>query len=72
MGSRAPHRITAYTHNGGKEVVLADGSKDWNTAGTISRNMEDLILPLYLKNTDGEEHCRFQYDVGRRFFTEKL
>ena len=41
-----PYRITAYTHNG-KEVVLVDGFKDWDTAGTVSRNMEDLILPLY-------------------------
>ena len=65
-----PYRITAYTHNG-KEVVLVDGFKDWDTAGTISRNMEDLILPLYLKNTDGEEHCRFQYVCRQEDFSQK-
>ena len=65
-----PYRITAYTHNG-KEVVLVDGFKDWDTAGTISRNMEDLILPLYLKNADGEEHCRFQYVCRQEDFSQK-
>ena len=65
-----PYRITAYTHNG-KEVVLVDGFKDWDTAGTISRNMEDLILPLYLKNKDGEEHCRFQYVCRQEDFSQK-
>ena len=65
-----PYWITAYTHNG-KEVVLVDGFKDWDTAGTISRNMEDLILPLYLKNADGEEHCRFQYVCRQEDFSQK-
>lgn len=65
-----PYRITAYTHNG-KEVVLVDGFKDWDTAGTVSRNMEDLILPLYLKNADGEEHCRFQYVCRQEDFSQK-
>ena len=65
-----PYRITAYTHNG-KEVVLVDGFKDWDTAGTISRNMEDLILPLYLKNADGEEHCCFQYVCRQEDFSQK-
>ena len=48
-----------------------DGFKDWDTAGTISRNMEDLILPLYLKNTDGEEHSRFQYVCRQEDFSQK-
>ncbi len=65
-----PYRITAYTHNG-KEVTLVDGFGDWEQAGTVSRNMEDLILPLYLKNAAGEECCRFQYICKQEDFTRK-
>ncbi len=62
-----PYCITAYTHNG-KEVVLVDGYGDWEMAGTVSRNMEDLILPLYLKNVSGDEYYRFQYVCRRDEF----
>lgn len=65
-----PYRITAYTHNG-KEVTLVDGFQNWEQAGTVSRNMEDLILPLYLKNTTGEECCRFQYVCRQEDFSRK-
>ncbi|MBO5030501.1 MAG: molecular chaperone [Lachnospiraceae bacterium] len=65
-----PYRITAYTHNG-KETVLVDGLGDWEQAGTVSRNMEDLILPLYLKTTDGEERCRFRYMCRQEEFSPK-
>ena len=30
-----------------------------------------MILPLYLKNTDGEEHCRFQYVCRQEDFHRK-
>lgn len=65
-----PYCITAYTHNG-KEVVLVDGYGDWEMAGTVSRNMEDLILPLYLKNVSGDEYYRFQYVCRRDEFSQK-
>lgn len=65
-----PYRITAYTHNG-REVVLVDGYSDWEKAGTVSRNLEDLILPLYLKDQAGVEHCRFQYVCSREEFAQK-
>lgn len=65
-----PYRIVAYTHTG-KEVVLVDGFKDWDKAGTVSRNREDLILPLYLKNADGEKYCRFQYICRQEDFSRK-
>ena len=65
-----PYCITAYTHNG-KEVVLVDGYGDWEMAGTVSRNMEDLILPLYLKNVSGDEYYRFQYVCRRDEFLQK-
>lgn len=65
-----PYRITAYTHNG-KEVTLVDGFQNWEQAGTVSRNMEELILPLYLKNTAGEECCRFQYICRQEDFSRK-
>lgn len=53
-----PYRITAYTHTG-TELVLVDGFGDWDSSGTIARNMEDLTLHLYLKNRNGEELYRF-------------
>ncbi len=55
-----PYQVTAYTHNG-TEIVLVDGFGDWERPGTIARNMEDLVLPLYLKGASGEEYFRFQY-----------
>ena len=65
-----PYLLTAYTHNN-KEVVLVDGFGDWDQARTVSRNMEDLILPLYLKDTEGREYFCFQYQCKRSGFTRK-
>lgn len=65
-----PYRVTAYTHNG-QEVVLVDGFRNWDEAGTVSRNMEDLILPLYLKDVSGAEHFRFRFVCRREEFLQK-
>lgn len=65
-----PYMVTAYTHNG-KEVVLINGFKDWNQAGTISRNMEDLTLQMYLKDKDGEERYHFRYLCRQEEFSVK-
>ncbi len=53
-----PYKITAFTHNG-EEVVLIHYLQRNRKSGTISRNMEDLTLKLYLKDVDGKE--RYQY-----------
>ena len=55
-----PYQVTAFTHNG-REVVLLNGTGDWKQAGCISRNLEELTLQMYLKDSDGEERYRFQY-----------
>ena len=65
-----PYRITAYTHSG-QEAVLVDGFRNWEEAGTVSRNMEDLILQLYLKDAGGEEHFRFRYVCRQEEFLQK-
>lgn len=65
-----PYMVTAYTHHG-KEVVLVDGFKDWERAGTILRNMEDLTLQMYLKNRDGEECWRFSHICRQEDFSRK-
>ncbi len=64
-----PYRVMAHTHQG-KEVTLVDGWSDWNRAGCVSRNMEDLILPLYLQDISGEERCLLQYVCRRQEFKQ--
>ncbi len=53
-----PYYITAYTHSG-EEVVLIHALQRNAVSGMISRNMEDLTLKLYLKDT--KETVRYQY-----------
>lgn len=53
-----PYYITAFTHSG-EEVTLIHCLKRNRKCGMISRNMEDLMLKLYLKDLDGRE--RYQY-----------
>ncbi len=53
-----PYRITAFTHDGG-EVVLIHRLQRGRESGTVSRNMEDLTLELYLKDVDGRERYRY-------------
>lgn len=65
-----PYMVTAYTHNG-REVVLIDGGKDWNQAGFISRNMEDLTLQMYLKDKEGAERYRFCYVCKQDDFSKR-
>ncbi len=49
-----PYILTSFTHSG-EEVNLIDGAEKI-FSGVISRNIEDLTLPLYLK--DSEENLR--------------
>lgn len=49
-----PYQITAYTHNG-EEVILINGMERGQGYGMISRNTEDLMLKLYLKDLEGWE-----------------
>lgn len=63
-----PYQVTAFTHNG-REVVLLNGTGDWKQAGCISRNLEELTLQMYLKDGDGRERYRFQYQCRPEEFT---
>lgn len=53
-----PYDVTAFTHSG-EEVTLIYRLKRGGGCGMISRNMEDLMLKLHLKDMDGRE--RYQY-----------
>lgn len=53
-----PYQVTAHTHSG-EEVTLIHSLKRDHKSGMISRNMENLMLKLYLKDLDGKE--RYQY-----------
>ncbi len=53
-----PYAITAFTHTG-EEKILIQGMERGNTCGYISRNMADLTLQLFLKDT--EQNVRYQY-----------
>lgn len=55
-----PYQVTAFAHDG-REVTLLDGTKDWKQAGSISRNLEELTLQMYLKDAGGGERYRFRY-----------
>lgn len=56
-----PYIITAYNTHSGREVTLIHGLKRSDTAGNISRNMDDLTLKLYLRDMDQRERYSFTY-----------
>ena len=53
-----PYQVTAITHSG-EEVTLIHSLMRRPGSGMISRNMENLVLKLYLKDTSGR--TRYQY-----------
>lgn len=53
-----PYQVTAHTHSG-EEIILIHRLERHGRSGMISRNMDDLLLRLYLKDEDGKE--RYQY-----------
>lgn len=58
-----PYVITAATHTG-EEKVLIQSLDRKNIRGFISRNMADLTLQLYLKDTDGNVRYKYNYSVN--------
>jgi len=56
-----PYIITAVTHTG-EEKVLIQGLDRKNIRGYISRNMADLTLQLYLKDTN--QNVRYKYNCA--------
>ena len=66
-----PYRVTAYTHNGEKVVLIHRLRRD-EESGMISRNMEDLTLKLYLEDLDGQERYQYVCHSSTEDFEEKL
>lgn len=64
-----PYIITAYTHSG-REITLIHGLKRSAVSGNISRNMDELMLKLYLKDMDLRERCSFTYYCSLQDFRE--
>lgn len=65
-----PYDVSAYTHTG-EEVVLIHGLRRGGKSGTVSRNMEDLMLKLYLKDLEGEEIYQYSCESVLSDFAEK-
>lgn len=58
-----PYIITAATHTGEEKVLIRSLDRK-NIRGFISRNMADLTLQLYLKDTDGNVRYKYNYSVS--------
>lgn len=64
-----PYIVTAVTHNG-EEKVLINSLDRKNIRGYISRNMADLTLQLYLKDTNENIRYKYNYSVHSNDFVE--
>lgn len=62
-----PYIVTAETHTG-EEKVLIQRLDRKNIRGYISRNMADLTLQLYLKDTNGTVRYQYNYAVRPEMF----
>ncbi len=65
-----PYNVSAYTHTG-EEVVLIHGLRRRGGSGKVSRNMEDLMLKLYLKDLNGKERYQYSCESVLSDFAEK-
>lgn len=64
-----PYIITAVTHTGEEKVLIRSLDRH-HIRGYISRNMADLTLQLYLKDTNGNERYKYNYSVNPDRFSE--
>lgn len=64
-----PYTVSAYTHNG-KEVELVNGFLREEETGYVSRNLENVTLQLYLKDTQGKVRYKFHFDCVPQQFEE--
>lgn len=62
-----PYTVCAYTHIG-KEVELINGFLRDDCTRTISRNLDDVTLQLFLKDTEGNIRYSFHYDCSKETF----
>ena len=64
-----PYTVSAFTHNG-REVELVNGFLREEETRAVSRNLEDVTLQLYLKDTEGKVRCHFHFDCEPEHFRE--
>lgn len=63
-----PYVVTAVTHTGEEKVLIQSLDRE-NIRGFISRNMADLTLQLYLKDTSQNVRYKYNYSVNAGDFT---
>ncbi len=56
-----PYTVSALTHNG-REVELVNGFLREEETKYVSRNLEDVTLQLFLKDTEGKVRYHFYFD----------
>lgn len=64
-----PYTVSAHTHNG-EEVELVNGFLREEETRYVSRNLENVTLYLYLKDTEGRVRYHFCFDCEPRQFWE--
>lgn len=64
-----PYRVCAFTHNG-KEIELINGFLREDETHYVSRNLGDVTLQLFLKDTEGAVRCHFYLDCEPGKFRE--
>ena len=64
-----PYTVSAHTHNG-REVELVNGFLREDETRSVSRNLEDVTLQLFLKDTEGRVRYHFHFDCQPEAFKE--
>lgn len=64
-----PYTVSALTHNG-REVELVNGFLREDETRYVSRNLEDVTLQLFLKDTEGKVRYHFYFDCQPEQFRE--
>ncbi len=64
-----PYTVSAFTHNG-EEVELVNGFWREDDTRSVSRNLEDVTLQLFLKDTEGSVRYHFHFNCQPESFKE--
>lgn len=64
-----PYTVSAFTHNG-REVELVNGFLREEETRSVSRNLEDVTLQLFLKDVEGKVRYHFHFDCEPENFKE--
>lgn len=64
-----PYTVSAFTHNG-REIELVNGFLREDGVRSVSRNLEDVTLQLFLKDTEGKVRYHFHFDCEPENFRE--